>query len=91
MGDPRLKFIKDLHNEATEKAPSSAYADIDRVRDILQELFYAEHTDWLIEQAEKVERYEEVLKEVADEFAFEDIYDEVNTKRFIAKQALSQK
>lgn len=39
----------------------------------------------------KIERYEEVLKEIADEFAFEDIYDEVNTKRFIAKQALSQK
>jgi uncharacterized protein (UPF0335 family) len=41
------------------------------------------------EQAEKIERYENALKEIADEYAFDDVYDEVTTKRFIAKQALN--
>ncbi|MGM7720548.1 hypothetical protein [Metabacillus sp. Hm71] len=49
-----------------------------------------EHWDWLIKQAEKVERYEKVLAEVADSFAFDDVYDEVTTKRFIAKQVLQK-
>ncbi len=66
MDNTRLKLIKELHNEADKKAASSAYDDINRVKDIAQELFYAAHTDWLIEQAEKVEKLEQeiiVLKE----------------------------
>jgi uncharacterized protein (UPF0335 family) len=39
---------------------------------------------------EKIEKYEEVLKEIADSYAFDDIYDEVTTKRFIAKQVLEK-
>lgn len=61
----RLEEIKALHDEANQKASSNAYDDIDRVKDILQELFQEEHTDWLIEQAEKVEGLETRLKELS--------------------------
>lgn len=66
MDNTRLNFIKELHNEADKKAASSTYDDTNRVREIIQELFFAGHTDWLIEQAEKVEKLEQeiiVLKE----------------------------
>jgi hypothetical protein len=38
----------------------------------------------------EIKKYKEVLKEIADSYAFDDIYDEVTTKRFIAKQALEK-
>lgn len=42
--------------------------------------------DWLIEQAEKVERYEKALEQIA----FNDQLDVSETARFIVKQALNK-
>lgn len=69
MSKTRLEKIKEIHEEANEAYSrfdsSSAYADQDIITDNLNTLFYEEHTDWLIDQADKAERYEKVLKQIA--------------------------
>lgn len=58
----RLEEIKEIHdkaNQAYEDLDSSnACADEDIIKDNLSTLFYEEHTDWLIEQAEKLQKIE---------------------------------
>lgn len=61
----RLKEIKEIHEKATHAYArfenSSACADQDAITDSLITLFYEEHTDWLIEQAEMIERYQNAI------------------------------
>ena len=61
----RLEEIKEIHQEANEAynrfESSSACADQNVIGDSLNTLFYEEHTDWLIEQAEKLEEIREVF------------------------------
>lgn len=64
MHKNRLEKIKVIHTKANDACASN---DQDTILYSLNTLFYDEHTDWLIEQAEKVERYEKALKEIAEE------------------------
>lgn len=63
----RLEEIKKLHEEAVKSSQiafdTGSCAEEDKVKDILGDLFQKEHTDWLIEQAEKLEK----IREEADE------------------------
>ncbi|WP_163526629.1 hypothetical protein [Halobacillus ihumii] len=56
----RLEAIKEIHNKAIKV---SEEGDIRmELGDILGELFTKKHTDWLIEQAEKVESLQQQLE-----------------------------
>jgi hypothetical protein len=63
----RLEEIKEIHERANvaykSYESSNACADQDTITDSLNTLFYEEHTDWLIEQAEKCESLVNELKE----------------------------
>ncbi|GGE47868.1 hypothetical protein GCM10011391_28290 [Pullulanibacillus camelliae] len=62
----RLEEIKEIHDRANEAysrfESSSACADQDMVTDILNTLFYEEHTDWLIQTVEEQRQLIESLK-----------------------------
>lgn len=64
--DSRLDEIKYLHNEANDAyqraMDTGSCADEDVVTDNLAKLFYEEHTDWLIEQAEQTELIRKLIK-----------------------------
>jgi hypothetical protein len=58
----RLEEIEKIHKRATEAylraRETGRCADEGIVRDSLSELFNEEHTDWLIEQAKKLQKIE---------------------------------
>lgn len=68
--ETRLEEIKKLHEEAVKSSQiafdTGSCAEEDNVKDILNDLFQKQHTDWLIEQAEKVERLEKRNSRYAD-------------------------
>ncbi|WP_026572489.1 hypothetical protein [Bacillus sp. UNC438CL73TsuS30] len=63
-GNERLEKIKEVHLERIKQ----------------NELYTASfiHVDWLIEQAEKVERYEAVLKRIVKQTSCDDTWDFAN-------------
>ena len=62
MYQNRLEEIKEIHEKANQAyesyESSSACADENTIKDSLSTLFYEEHTDWLIEQTEKLQKIE---------------------------------
>jgi hypothetical protein len=64
----KLEEIKKLHEEAVKSSQiafdTGSCAEEDNVKDILSDLFQKQHTDWLIEQAELVEKLKEALEEI---------------------------
>lgn len=53
-----LKEIKEIHHQADKAYHSD---DFERMREFIEVLFLEEYTDWLIEQAEKLEKVKNLV------------------------------
>lgn len=67
----QLEEIKKLHDEANSIAYSGSIDNREKINEIVLGLFNEEHTDWLIKQAEKAQRYEKALMFYANEENYE--------------------
>jgi hypothetical protein len=54
----QLEQIKELHDKANSLYPTNKIDDKEKATKLVMNLFEYRHTDWLIEQAEKLEKVE---------------------------------
>lgn len=52
----QLKEIKKIHEKANDLFNEDSFSNREEIMEVLYELFTEEHTDWLIEQAEILEK-----------------------------------